>query len=81
MRFVAPKTAEQQAKAVVFRGRERLVHQRTELVNALRAILYEHGHVFPVGFSHLKRIAVVVEDPDCGLPARNSTPKTERTAA
>ena len=32
MRFVAPKTADQQAKAVLFRGRERLVHQRTELV-------------------------------------------------
>ena len=37
MRFVAPKTAEQQAKAVMFRSRERLVHQRTELGNALRA--------------------------------------------
>lgn len=68
MRFVAPKTADQQAKAVVFRGRERLVHQRTELVNALRAVLYEYGHVFPVGFCHVKRIAAVVEAP-CGLPA------------
>lgn len=69
MRFVAPKTAEQQAKAVVFRGRERLVHQRTELVNALRAVLYEYGHVFPVGFCHVKRIAAVVEDADGDLPA------------
>ena len=39
MRFVAPKTADPQAMAVVFRGRERLVHQRTELVNELRAVL------------------------------------------
>jgi transposase len=69
MPFVAAKTANQQAKAVLFRGRERLVHQRTELVNALRAVLYEYGHVFPVGFCHVKRIAVVVEDPDCDLPA------------
>lgn len=69
MRFVVAKTAEQQAKAVVFRGRERLVHQRTELVNALRAVLYEYGHVFPVGFCHVNRIAAVVEDPDCDLPA------------
>ena len=30
MRFVAVKTAEQQSRAAVFRGRERLVHQRTE---------------------------------------------------
>jgi transposase len=69
MRFVAPKTADQQAKAILFRGRERLVHQRTELVNALRAVLYEYGHVFPVGFCHMKRIAAVVEDPGCDLPA------------
>ncbi len=69
MRFVIPKTADQQAKAVLFRGRERLVHQRTELVNALRGVLYEYGHVFPVGFGHVKRIAAVVEDPRCDLPA------------
>ncbi len=68
MRFVAPKTMEQQAKAVLFRSRERLVHQRTELMNALRAVLYECGHVFPVGLVRLKRIAALVEDPDCDLP-------------
>jgi len=43
MRFVEPKTADQQARAVLFRARERIVHQRTELVNALRAVLYEYG--------------------------------------
>ena len=69
MRFVAPKTAEQQAKAVMFRSRERLVHQRTELVNALRAVLYEYGHVFPTGLGHLKRIETLVDDPDFDLPA------------
>jgi transposase len=69
MRFVAPKTMEQQTKAVLFRGRDRLVHQRTELVNALRAILYEYGHVFPLGLVHLKRIEALVEDPTCDLPA------------
>lgn len=30
MRSVVPKTAVQQAKAVLFRSRERMVHQRTE---------------------------------------------------
>ncbi|MGF6863000.1 transposase [Rhodobacteraceae bacterium MBR-64] len=69
MRFVAPKTAEQQAKAVMFRSRERLVHQRTELVNALRAVLYECGHVFPTGLAHLKRIEALVDDPGCDLPS------------
>ena len=33
MRFVVPKTADQQARAVLFRSRDRLVHQRTEMVN------------------------------------------------
>ncbi len=69
MRFVSPKSEGQQAKAVLFRSRERLVHQRTELVNALRAALYEYGHVFPKGLAHLKQIEALVEDPGCDLPA------------
>jgi transposase len=69
MRFVSPKTEDQQARAVLFRSRERLVHQRTELVNALRAILYEYGHVFPLGIAQLKRIEASVKDPACDLPA------------
>lgn len=69
MRFVSPKSEAQQAKAVLFRSRERLVHQRTDLVNALRAVLYEYGHVFPKGLAHLKQIEALVEDPGCDLPA------------
>jgi hypothetical protein len=34
MRFVSPKSEEQQARAAIFRARERLVRQRTELMNA-----------------------------------------------
>jgi transposase len=69
MRFVAPKSVEQQARSVSFRSRDRLVHQRTELVSALRSALYEYGHVFPIGMAHLKRIEALVEDPDSDLPA------------
>lgn len=68
MRFVTPKTEEQQAKAVLFRSRQRLVNQRTELVNAVRSTLYEYGYVFPVGLVHLKRIEAVIEDESSGLP-------------
>lgn len=68
MRFVVPKTAEQQAKAVLFRSRERLVHQRTELVNALRATLYEYGHTVPQGIGHLKRIEAILDEPQSDLP-------------
>ncbi len=69
MRFVAPKTVAQQACAAVFRGRERLVHQRTADVNALRALLYEHGHVFPAGIGHLARMTALVQDRTSDLPA------------
>ncbi len=68
MRFVAPKTIDQQSRAAVFRGRERLVHQRTADVNALRALLYEHGHVFPQGIRSLNRMTALVEDKDADLP-------------
>lgn len=68
MRFVEPKTADQQARAVLFRARERIVHQRTELVNALRAVLYEYGHVIPKGIGHVKRIEVIIEDVEIDLP-------------
>jgi transposase len=68
MRFVEPKTIEQQSRAAVFRGRERLVHQRTADVNALRALLYEHGHVFPAGIRHLNRMTALIEEETSGLP-------------
>ena len=69
MRFVAPKTVEQQSRAAVFRGRERLVHQRTADVNALRALLHEHGHVFPQGTQSLNRMKALVEDETTDLHA------------
>jgi transposase len=69
MRFVEPKSEQQQARAVLFRGRERLIHQRTELVNALRAVMYEYGYIAPQGFSHIKRIQAILDEPDTGLPA------------
>jgi transposase len=68
MRFVEPKTADQQARAVLFRARERIVHQRTELVNALRAVLYEYGQVIPQGIGHVKRIGAIVENTEIDLP-------------
>jgi transposase len=68
MRFVAAKTEEQQSRAIVFRTREQMVNQRTELVNALRAHLYEFGHVAPQGIGHLSRLEEVVEDEHADLP-------------
>jgi len=68
MRFVEPKTAEQQSRAILFRARERLVHQRTEMVNALRACLYEYGHAVPQGIHQIKRIAEILDAPNSDLP-------------
>ncbi|MEY3533021.1 MAG: hypothetical protein RI979_1045 [Pseudomonadota bacterium] len=60
--FVEPSTIDQQSHAAVFRGRERLVHQRIADVNALRVLLHEHGHAFPVGLRYLARMTVHVDD-------------------
>jgi transposase len=68
MRFVDPKSADQQARAVAFRAREQLVTQRTEAVNALRSHLYEFGHVAPEGIGYVARLARVVEDCETDLP-------------
>ena len=69
MRFVALKTAEQQAALLLHRGRERLVRQRTTLVNALRAHLAEFGVIAPQGLRNIGRlIAIVRDDSDTRLP-------------
>ncbi len=60
--FVEPSTIDQQSHAAMFRGRERLVHQRIADVNALRVLLHEHGHAFPVGLRYLARMTVHVDD-------------------
>jgi len=68
MRFVEPKSAEQQGRAMLFRARARLVQQRTELVNMLRAFLYELGHVVPQGIHNVPRIAAIITEPNSDLP-------------
>jgi len=69
MRFVPVKTAEQQAAVLLHRGRERLVRQRTMLVNALRAHLAEFGVIAPQGLRNVsKLIAFVRDDGDARLP-------------
>ena len=69
MRFVVPKSAEQQARAVVFRIRQKLVAQRIELINALRSHLYEFGYIAPVGIQHLPRLVEVIGDETRDLPS------------
>lgn len=68
MRFVEPKSEAQQASAVLFRFREKLVKQRTELINAIRSYLFEFGHVIPKGPRHLRRVAELISDDTAALP-------------
>jgi transposase len=49
MRFVAMKSAEQQAALSLHRSRNLLVKQRTQLVNMIRALLAEFGIDIPEG--------------------------------
>jgi transposase len=69
MRFVVIKTAEQQAALLLHRGRERLVRQRTGLVNALRGHLAEFGVIAPQGLRNIARLVAIVRDEsDTRLP-------------
>lgn len=68
MRFVAIKSTDQQARAIVFRTREQFIRQRTQLSNALRSHLYEFGFIAPQGICHLKRLETIVTDPSVSLP-------------
>ncbi|PKP67933.1 MAG: IS110 family transposase [Alphaproteobacteria bacterium HGW-Alphaproteobacteria-5] len=68
MRFVEVKTEAQQERAIVFRAREQLVNRRTELVNTLRAHLYEFGYIAPYGIHHMGRIEEIVADEGTDIP-------------
>jgi transposase len=68
MRFVKPKSAEAQAAGTVFRARDLLVRQRTQLINALRGHLAEYGIVVRQGAENARRLIELVVDPTSDLP-------------
>jgi len=55
MRFVELKTQDQLDIQTLHRSRDRLVGERTALINQLRAILLERGIVVPKGKRHLEQ--------------------------
>ena len=57
------------------RARDRLVGERTSLINQLRAILLERGSVVPQGKKKLERYLATLMDEhdDCGLSLRMRT--------
>ena len=69
MRFVQGKSAEAQAAAVVFRTRDILVRQRTQLINALRGHLTEFGYVVRQGVVHVGKLVEIIGNPASDIPA------------
>ncbi len=62
MRFVPVKSQAQQASGVVFRARDLLVRQRTQITNALRGHLAEYGHVAAKGVCYVERLIDRIDD-------------------
>jgi transposase len=70
MRFVPVKTEAQQASGVVFRARDLLVRQRTQISNAIRGHLAEYGHVAPKGVCYVEGLIERIDSlPDAAQPA------------
>jgi transposase len=68
MRFVAAKSEQAQAAALVFRARDLLVRQRTQIINALRGHLAEFGLVAAKGPPRVPQLVQAVKDPDEPIP-------------
>ena len=68
MRSVPVKTVEAQSRAMVFRARQLLVRQRTQLANSIRGMLVEFGVVVPKGLSNVIRLREIVEDRSREIP-------------
>ena len=64
MRFVAVKSADQQAAAGLHRVREMLMKQHTMLTNQIRGLMAEFGVVAARGRLGLKDLTAIVDDPD-----------------
>jgi len=63
MRYVTVKTVEQQDIQLLHRIRQRVVQQRTALVNQIRGQLLEYGIALPKGISQVRsRLAGILED-------------------
>jgi transposase len=71
MRFVELKSAEQLDMQMLHRARERLVPERTALINQLRAVLMEPGIIIPQGRRKLNRaLSAILEGNEADLTPR-----------
>ena len=68
MRFVAPKTAEQQAALMLVSLRDRLVRSRTQLTNAIRGHAAEFGVIASRGLDKIDLLLASIAT-DESIPA------------
>ena len=66
MRFVEPKTPDQQSCLMLHRTRQLFIRQQTAVINSIRAHLAEFGIVAPVGRKGVDQLLDVVADPRDG---------------
>lgn len=57
MRFVEFKSQDQQVVLAIHRARDLLVRQRTQVVNVVRSIHREFGHILPTGIGAVPKFA------------------------
>jgi transposase len=71
MRFVALKSQAQLDMQTLHRVRDRLIGERTSLMNQIRSVLLERGHTVPQGRAKLAaRLAELLADPELALSPR-----------
>lgn len=69
MRFVAVKTADQQAVLMLHKVRDLMVRQRTMLINALRGHLAEYGIITAVGAGGVAASLKALHEQQDSLPS------------
>jgi transposase len=70
MRFVPIKEEMQQEVLILHRVRQMLIHQRTQLINAIRGHLTEFGIIGPTRAHNIGVLTELIEDGECDeLPA------------
>lgn len=67
-RFVQVRSEDNQAAALVFRARDLLVRQSTQVINAPRGHLSEFGFVVAKGPTYVSKLISAIEDGNIDLP-------------
>jgi transposase len=68
MRFVPGKSAEKHADTMLFRGRDLIVRQRSQLIHALRGHFAEFGIIAPAGPASVKKFRACLEEQQIDIP-------------